>query len=1008
MSSNQATSSQTSLNQQDKSKQPRLGRACDTCRRRKVRCEGGAPAGDGGDQDQPCTLCVNQGIPCTYEHRTTKRGPPKGYVESLERRLEAMESLLSQFAGKEGRSLPLDSSTTTPDNQEHGSSRGQSFDSADDGAIFPTSISASPGSPISSAVPRATGLDAIDELGMKLDDLAVETNRYVGRSSGMHLMRSMQQYAEPFAPSILNEATPSTIETLLREEHNLRHRSDVALPPGPLAKRLLDAAFNDFQIRWTIPRAFFDDCVNKGMLDSDPSFKGLYLALLAVGSRAVPNTMDRARTPNETRIVEGWTWFKAALSASGSPLDSASLFSLLRIAVLSAWQLGSMGFVTTWSLVGWGVRQAVDVGAHCEDRADWNASPLRNQLRKRAFFTLVALDYYGSSTLGRPFAIQEDDWDVTPPLSISDSDLLEWDRQTNIARLNGQPLPKQPPQSSESVTPGPGVIPVHSGGYPWASTMSLYSIMAKTMKNLYGLRRDKTLKGTKDTVRDLDSKLNAWLEKVPAHIRWNPGQQDDEALLLSAAVYSSYYCSQIMVHREFISPSRSSALSFPSLAICSNAARSCAHVLDTLRQRGILYRAYAYAPVTAVQNASILLLGRFASPDANAQLTPSAAADVKRCINVLHDLAPTTYLALKCYEGMVKLASLVTAPPSARSTNPLSASVSSGNKRSIPSEWADGQSPAASQSDRPSPSSNSEPYGAPGGAGESLEGSAHKQRRLQQSASGMPLPLSTFDLSAETFKGRATFATGSAGGNSDNVQVTSSSSNRSSWNGQAYSGSGGPAAPDLSISNAYPDLFPPTSSTPSHYSTSGLDVNNGFQANLPQAVPFSGSVPTSLPEVPLDLTAFDPNLSTPLASSYLDLGSDFFSFGSTGGDENHIPADVGRAAADLWHTFSTMTPMNLEEAAKFDATNTSTGTDRSRGATGRPDWNTASTSGDFVVNGGNGSAGEGGTQRTNGFDPFSQWDFSDPGRNDPAANNQWNLYGAQKRDLTRPFPFDSS
>jgi hypothetical protein len=90
----------------------------------------------------------------------------------------------------------------------------------------------------------------------------------------------------------------------------------------------------------------------------------------------------------------------------------------------------------------------------------------------------VSLDYYISTNLGRPFAIHEEDWDVTPPLSISDEDLLDWDRRTSIARLNGEPLPPQPSTSSESSVPGSPTVPVHSGGYPWKSMMVLYAIMA--------------------------------------------------------------------------------------------------------------------------------------------------------------------------------------------------------------------------------------------------------------------------------------------------------------------------------------------------------------------------------------------------------------------------------------------------------------------------------------------------------------------------------------------------
>jgi hypothetical protein len=86
----------------------------------------------------------------------------------------------------------------------------------------------------------------------------------------------MEQYAEPSGASILELDVVSTVEMLWREEHELRFKEDVVpLPSEHLAKRLIDAAFNDHQVRWVIPRAFFDDCVRRGMTESDRSFKGL-------------------------------------------------------------------------------------------------------------------------------------------------------------------------------------------------------------------------------------------------------------------------------------------------------------------------------------------------------------------------------------------------------------------------------------------------------------------------------------------------------------------------------------------------------------------------------------------------------------------------------------------------------------------------------------------------------------------------------------------------------------
>ena len=54
----------------------------------------------------------------------------------------------------------------------------------------------------------------------------------------------------------------------------------------------------------------------------------------------------------------------------------------------------------------------------------------------------------------------------------------------------------------------------------------------------------------------------------------------------SALLYASYYTLQITIHRPFIpSPRKPSPLSFPSLAICTNAARSSIHVLDVQYKR---------------------------------------------------------------------------------------------------------------------------------------------------------------------------------------------------------------------------------------------------------------------------------------------------------------------------------------------------------------------------------------------------------------------------------------
>lgn len=50
--------------------------------------------------------------------------------------------------------------------------------------------------------------------------------------------------------------------------------------------------------------------------------------------------------------------------------------------------------------------------------------------------------------------------------------------------------------------------------------------------------------------------------------------------LQAACLRITFYHVQIFIHRPFIQPKRSSALSHPSLVICTNAARSTAYILE--------------------------------------------------------------------------------------------------------------------------------------------------------------------------------------------------------------------------------------------------------------------------------------------------------------------------------------------------------------------------------------------------------------------------------------------
>ncbi|KAF9429734.1 hypothetical protein BGZ76_001129 [Entomortierella beljakovae] len=73
------------------SKRSKITKACDNCRRRRVKCDG---VSDG------CSGCKAAKAQCIYTTSNTKRGPPKGYVEVIEDRLGKIENMLTNIVKK--------------------------------------------------------------------------------------------------------------------------------------------------------------------------------------------------------------------------------------------------------------------------------------------------------------------------------------------------------------------------------------------------------------------------------------------------------------------------------------------------------------------------------------------------------------------------------------------------------------------------------------------------------------------------------------------------------------------------------------------------------------------------------------------------------------------------------------------------------------------------------------------------------------------------------------------
>ncbi|KAH7097398.1 fungal-specific transcription factor domain-containing protein [Auriculariales sp. MPI-PUGE-AT-0066] len=654
---------------QDRSKKRKVQRACDVCRRKKIRCDGGQMVAG-----SKCTNCVAYNFDCTYQEAAKKRGPPKGYVESLETRLEKMEKLLQRlcpdadFTKELGASIDKDKWMA----EAAGGGASKRAGSSKKGGDTAACKQHKPGY---NDEPLEDGLVPSDDERMlvRLTDPPknqvppVIEKRFHGKSSGVMLVHAAVDFKREFAgKEIFRDNMPSSRRTEFwtlpsyefRHERAEERQFKFALPADDLLKTLIETFFHRVNLYHPLlHRGLFDQQLASGLQNDDNHFMAIVLLVCACASRFVDD--DRVMLePGETHS-SGWKYFEQVEPFRRLKTSAPRLFDL-QIQVLSIIFLsGTSSPHAAWTIVGIGIRMAQDVGAH-RNKVYKDKPNLVDELWKRAFWTLVSLDRLTSSSFGRPCAIQDEDFDLDLPLEVDDDC---WDL---AAADSNYPLKNQQPATRPSDV---SFFVCH---------MKLSQILAFALRTIYSINKSKILLGfvgpqwEQHIVAELDSALNKWIDSVPDHLRWDPNREELKWFNQSATLYTAYYHLQILIHRPFIpSPKKPSPLSFPSLAICTNAARSCSHVLDIQLKRDDIVQPWQIA--TAFTSGIVLLLNIWGvkksatSPDAASQM-----ADVHKCMNVLTSVEKRWHAAGRLWDIVCELASVRDFPlpnPAPRASN---------------------------------------------------------------------------------------------------------------------------------------------------------------------------------------------------------------------------------------------------------------------------------------------------------------------------------------------------
>ncbi|KAG9013081.1 hypothetical protein FRB94_003914 [Tulasnella sp. JGI-2019a] len=562
------------------------------------------------------------GADCTFLQGVIKHAPPKAYTRDLEERVELLEKLIRRvmphvdidaevgpsfnrhtWEAVKGASQPTrlfqPPASQVPSTSASDASTQQATASWKTKQSLLSSVSsvsqrldtpeasASPGDNEDSDDERNLAIiddEVTDDWEIKMAELHLTDTTeklFVGKSSGETLFQAARILQREVSSSMntVSASSPYLPDTgASRRKFWKPHpweQMTVALPaieslrfpPPDLIRILIDHCFSEVMpLTPLIHRPSFERQYAEGRASHDIDFARLLLLVCAVGSWYCDD--PRICLTSSAGEVEwdsaGWMYF-AQVYQMPKPLFAITKLVDLQIMVLSATYLeGTSACVKAWLVNGSGLRFAEDIGAHRE-KVYSPTQAFENQLWKRAFWCLVQKDRELSTVFGRVMGIYDEDIDAYFPLEVDDDG---WDEAT---------------QEWKQSTGKPSQLAY------FTQHAKLMKILAHCLRTLYSIHKSKIDLGfvgpewEQDKVAELDSALNEWLDAVPDHLKWDQ-HMDPAFSKQAAALRITFHYTQLTIHRPFIQLSCSSkrGLFLPSLAVCANAARSCAHILDTI------------------------------------------------------------------------------------------------------------------------------------------------------------------------------------------------------------------------------------------------------------------------------------------------------------------------------------------------------------------------------------------------------------------------------------------
>ncbi|CEP20961.1 ASG1 [Cyberlindnera jadinii] len=523
-------------------KRKRVTRACDECRKKKVKCDG----------QQPCIHCTVYSYDCTYDQPTNRKktGADLHLIESKLRAAEQVLQLLLpgvdvfdasfQFEVLEKKFNDLRTS---------------------DGTL---------------------NLSTVAEEYLKEAPASVKSDPDLGSPPNSGWKSTLS------GTTADSNSRPSKKQRILIPHSNIDGSIEsrdgreikIILPPKNVALELVTKTWASpcVLFRFYHRPSFISDLDD--LYETDPEnytnkqnrFLPLAYSVMAVGA------LFSKRNGVDDKFLEdeGYRYFIAARKLIDIT-DARDLYAIQTIVMLTLFLQCSAKLTTCYSYIGVALRSALKEGMHRKIENGFN--PIELETRKRLFWTIYKMDIYVNTILGLPRSIDPEDIEQDLPLELDDDKITE---QGYLEQTQGK-------LSSAAIA---------------NSHTKLILVLNNIAKNLYAINNDLRLT-SHEKVSEMELQLREWLSNLPKELipGFDPPFQYYKANRL---LHLSFLHVQIVLYRPFIhyiSPKYTAqphvdALSIQRAKNCISVARTVVKLAQDMIKKNMLSGSYWFSIYT--------------------------------------------------------------------------------------------------------------------------------------------------------------------------------------------------------------------------------------------------------------------------------------------------------------------------------------------------------------------------------------------------------------------------